>query len=56
MQIRAEVRVTIPPGPAEMPSGRLISTLEVFDNATGKTNFLYQPSPCLADQCQGHSD
>ena len=41
MQIRAEVQVTVPPGPGETPPSALVSTLEVFDNATGKTSFLY---------------
>ena len=56
MQIRAEVRVTITPGPQETTSGRLISTLEIFDNATGKTSFLYPPDPCVAEECRHGGD
>ena len=41
MQIRAEVEVTVPPVSGETPSSALVSTLEVFDNATGKSSFLY---------------
>ena len=55
-QIRAEVRVTIPPGPTETPSSRVISTLEVFDNANGKTSFLYPPDPCLTGECRHGAD
>jgi hypothetical protein len=56
VQIRAEVRVTVTPGPNETPSGRLISTLEVFDNATGKTSFLYSPDPCITGECRRGGD
>jgi len=55
-QIRAEVRVTIAPGPTETPSSRVISTLEVFDNANGKTSFLYPPDPCLTGECRHGAD
>ena len=56
MQIRAEVQVSIPPGPTETPTGMLISTLEVFDNATGKTSFLYPPNPCTGAECRRSGD
>jgi len=45
MQIRADVRVTIPPGPSETPASQLLSTLEVFENSTGKTSLLYPQAP-----------
>ena len=50
MQIRAEVQVTVAPGPGETPPSALVSTLEVFDNATGKTSFLYAPGPAFEAQ------